>query len=450
MTLILVRHLQLTKKDSYSEAKIKSRIGQEHIFKVTSSHIDELSNMLVVFDDVTLISKEKNILTDAVDLVEWELLDAQKTFTASKERFECAINSSSDGFWDIDFRTNELYLSSSWKKRLGFTDDEKISYLDYTKLILTDDLPNQINTMIENVLYPVKDQNKESYHFTIEYKIKTKSDEIIIIEDRGELLFDENKDPYRIFGFHRDITKDIQERHDILQQAKLASLGQMIGNIAHQWRQPISAINGLVNDLEFEIKLDGLEEVKSSRILEVNNKITGFTHYLSKTIDDFRNFIKEDNKTEAFELHSNIEIALKIIEHSYTQEGIILLKEFNTQEIIINGYPRELNQVIINIFNNAKDAIVEKKIKFPSVTIKTKLNNDNIIISIRDNAGGIDKEIIDKIFNPYFTTKHESIGTGIGLSMSKNIIDNHFKGLLNVENNQEGAVFTIRLPMKYQ
>ncbi|WP_415396882.1 PAS domain S-box protein [Sulfurimonas sp. CS5] len=434
-----------TKKKHYIEIKIDSFSGEEHIFSVNAFSMGESNKVLVLFQDITESLHEKDLLIEAVDNAELELLDTKNDFHSNNERFEYAINSSTDGFWDIDFRTNELYFSTAWKKRLGYEDNEKITYADYTKLIEEKCLPEQINKML-NVLSSEKIKGKTSHAFTIIYKIKTKHGERITIEDSGDILFNEDEDPYRIFGFHRDITRKLQEQQRSIQQSKLASLGEMIGNIAHQWRQPISAINGIVNDLEFEIDLDGLDKIPVSRVKEVNQDITEFTAYLGKTIDDFRNFMKEDKEKKIFDLHLNLLSSIKIAEHSFSQDSITLTKEFFHEKIIIKGYPRELNQVVLNILNNAKDALKENEIKSPIVKIETQSDDENVNIYISDNAGGIPEKIIDKVFDPYFTTKHESIGTGIGLSMSKNIIDNHFNGLLSVSNNKEGAVFRIMIP----
>ncbi|MFT5835499.1 MAG: PAS domain S-box-containing protein [Sulfurimonas sp.] len=436
---------KVSKNNSSFEVKIDSISGEEHIFSVTAFNVEESSKILVLFNDITECIYENNILIEAVDSAEWELLDTKNKFNADKERFEYAINSHTDGFWDIDFRTNELYISSAWKKRLGFEEDEKLTYIDYTELIDSESFPDQIHKMLD-IVDRKKIEGEKTCNFSITYKIKTKSGELITIEDNGDLLFNEDENPYRIFGFHRDITKKLQEQQSILQQDKLASLGEMVGNIAHQWRQPISAINGIINDLEFEIDLDGLDEIPASRIKDVSKDITEFTSYLSKTIDDFRNFSKEDKKKESFNLHLNLLDSIKIVEHTFIQGIITLIKEFSHEEIIINSFPRELNQVVINILNNAKDALKENKIKSPIVKIETQVDDENIYIYISDNAGGIPEKIIDKVFDPYFTTKHESIGTGIGLSMSKSIIDTHFDGLLSVSNNNEGAVFKIMLP----
>ena len=431
-----------------TEVKILSTTKQENIFRVHVDNIQKTNKAIITLVDITDFIREKDLLLDAVDSVEGELSSTKHEFLATKERFEYAINNSSqDGFWDIDFRTNKLYLSSGWKHRLGFEENQNITYIDYIKLIEDSSLPKQTNKMMDYILYQKPNKNEGSIYFSTQYKVKLKNNDLIDIEDTGEILFDEDGDPYRIFGFHRDITQKLKEQKDEIQQAKLASLGEMLENIAHQWRQPISAINGIVNDLDFEIDLDELENVPTERIKEVIKDISEFTEYMSNTVDDFRNFIKKDKSKEKFNIHKNINKAISIIEHSFSKHNISIETNFCNEDIILYGYQRELSQVVVNILNNAKDIIVEKGIKKPFVRISTQIENENINIFINDNAGGIPEEILEKIFDPYFTTKHESIGTGIGLSMSKSIVDKHFEGLLSVENNNVGALFKISLPL---
>jgi len=224
-------------------------------------------------------------------------------------------------------------------------------------------------------------------------------------------------------------------------------MGEMISNIAHQWRQPIAAINNVLNDVEFDIELEDLTQIKSEVFLETSSTIKGYTNYLSQTINDFRNISSDDKVKTTFYIEAVFEEAKKIVQNSYEEHKIklqfLMLGENNYEHV---GYKRELIQVIINILNNAKDILVEKQIADPEVLVSViQLEGDTTII-IHDNAGGIPEQIIEKIFEPYFTTKHESIGTGIGLYMSRKIIIDYFNGSLYVENEHNGAKFIITIP----
>ena len=195
------------------------------------------------------------------------------------------------------------------------------------------------------------------------------------------------------------------------------------------------------------IELEDLEQINSKKFLEVSSKIKNLTAHLNNTINDFRDLTSQEKVRSEFILIELVEEARKIIESEYRKYNINFI--INTPEEYackFVGYKRELLQVIINILNNAKDILIEKKIQAPTVVLSLHKNDNSVFLTIHDNAGGIPETIIEKIFDPYFTTKHESIGTGIGLFMSKKIIYKHFKGTLEVINEDGGAKFIISLP----
>ncbi len=238
----------------------------------------------------------------------------------------------------------------------------------------------------------------------------------------------------------------------IAEQSRLASLGEMIGNIAHQWRQPLSAISTSASSLIVQNELGILNQNDLSPALE---KIIEKTHFLSQTIEDFRNFIEGKKEKVEFVVSSAIDSALSVVDSSISNHYVTVKK--NYQDIIfITNYKNEFIQAILNIINNAKDALDEKHEKedrFIFITVKRVKNN--AIIVFQDNAGGIPSDIITKVFEPYFTTKHQSQGTGLGLYMTYKIITESMKGFIKVENreftyqeqNYFGARFTIELPI---
>ncbi len=362
-------------------------------------------------------------------------------------RFNFAINSSRDGFWDYDIETKEFYLSSSWKERLGFKNDEKVTYLDYLALIPEKNRFEhhlQIHDILENSSTDVK-----YIHFNIKYPLVSKTGEQLFIEDVGDALCNEHKEIVRLTGFHRDITDQERQRKIIESQNRISAMGEVMGNIAHQWRQPIGAINNILNDLEFDIELEELEVIDTQRVLETTHKVKEYTAHLSQTIDDFRNLTSHKKEKSLFFVRDVLEEAFKITNHEYKKYGIkITILELEKCVCKLYGYQRELLQVLLNIINNAKDVLVEKEVQDSEVTISMHKDDAMLSLCIHDNAGGVPESIIEKIFDPYFTTKHESIGTGIGLYMSKKIIDNDFKGHLEVINEDDGASFMIRLPRR--
>ncbi|XOB61485.1 ATP-binding protein [Campylobacterota bacterium DY0563] len=248
-----------------------------------------------------------------------------------------------------------------------------------------------------------------------------------------------------------DITELKNKDRLLYQQTKMASMGEMIGNIAHQWRQPLNVISTSASSVKLEKEFGILDDkqLNDSMDMIVQNAL-----YLSRTIDDFRNFFQTDKSLEVFEVKTVVEKALKLIQSSIKNHNIIIKKSFLEEAFTVEGYPNEFMQVLINMFNNSKDAFLSNQIQCRVIEIKEELYDDCYKLRIVDNAGGIPDNILYKIFDPYFTTKHKSQGTGIGLYMSHQIITDHMKGNLYVKNvnfkyeniNYRGCSFTIKLP----
>ncbi len=248
-----------------------------------------------------------------------------------------------------------------------------------------------------------------------------------------------------------EVQKNSEKERKLMEQSKFSALGEMIGNIAHQWRQPLSGISATASSMQVQIQL-GIADNKE--IDESYSKIMNFTSYLTQTIEDFRNFIKGDRTREIFSLKDKINSTLLLVEGTIKNQYINISLDLQ-ENIEIDGYPNELTQCLINIFNNAKDILVEKEVKDKFIFISTSTKNNQAIIKIKDNAGGIPEDILPKIFEPYFTTKHQSQGTGLGLHMTYNLIVDGMKGTIEAHNvsyeyngtDYTGAQFVIILPM---
>ena len=240
---------------------------------------------------------------------------------------------------------------------------------------------------------------------------------------------------------YEEVEKNRQKDKVMFSQARQAQMGEMIAMIAHQWRQPLnnlSLINQLLVSKYKKNKLD--DEVMEYFKLTSKKQIT----LMSNTINDFRNFFKSEKSKCNFCVNHSIRNILDITKAIYTNNEIKI--NFNSQkDFKINGYSNAFAQAILNIINNAKDALVENKIKNKNITIDIQNDNENIIISIEDNAGGITQDIIENIFDPYFSTKEQKNGTGLGLYMSKMIIQEQMGGKLDVSNGVDGATFKITL-----
>lgn len=242
-----------------------------------------------------------------------------------------------------------------------------------------------------------------------------------------------------------ETSKQKEQEQLLIQQTRLAAMGEMIGNIAHQWRQPLNALGLILQNLKFSYEIGELDEKMIDKSVK---KATLLTENMSKTIDDFRNFFRPNKAKENFKINEGITKAVELIESTFEHNNIKLEKDFVSSEIEFFGFANEFSQVILNLLTNAKDAVLENKIENPLIIIQTKIDDKYIYISIKDNGLGIKDEIINKIFEPYFTTKDEGKGTGIGLYMSKIIIENNMNGKIEVKNEQNGANIIIKLPIK--
>ena len=227
-----------------------------------------------------------------------------------------------------------------------------------------------------------------------------------------------------------EVEKNRQKDKTLIQQSRLAAMGEMIGNIAHQWRQPLSAISSIASGNQMQLEFGDLEE---KEIIEGYEKIFSYTEFLSQTIDDFRDFFREDKAKELFFVDDTITKVLNLVRSSLKYYDIDIQTHSNAQDIKFYGYPNELSQVMLNIISNAKD-ILKDKDEAKNILLDVIYEDEIISIDIYDNGGGVPADIIEKIFEPYFTTKHQSQGTGIGLYMSKEIIEKHMQGELCVEN----------------
>jgi signal transduction histidine kinase len=237
----------------------------------------------------------------------------------------------------------------------------------------------------------------------------------------------------------------------LFEQSKLVSMGEMIGNIAHQWRQPLSVISTGATGMKLQKEYNLLSDENFNKTCDA---INDNAQYLSKTIDDFKNFVKGDREKKLFKLENDINSFLHLVEGTIKSNNIVMIIDLNDQIQII-GYENELLQCFINIFNNAKDALIEQKISNKFIFICTFIENGYAIIKIKDNAGGIPDKNLTKVFEPYFTTKHKSQGTGIGLHMTYNLIVDSMKGTIECSNvhykyknkSYIGAEVMIRIPM---
>lgn len=239
-----------------------------------------------------------------------------------------------------------------------------------------------------------------------------------------------------------EVKKNEEKNRILIQQSRMASMGEMLENIAHQWRQPLAQVNSSVLLIDVELKKNKFEnEFIENKLIEIES----LTSYMSKTIDDFKNFFDPNKKKSIFKVEEAILKAKNILKGRIKESHIDLIINIE-EELKIYSYLEELQQVILIILNNAIDAIILNKVLNPKILINAYSKDSKIMIFIEDNALGIEAKIIDKIFEPYFTTKQKSRGTGLGLYISKMIIEDGLNGSLDVENKKNGACFKIKIP----
>jgi len=349
----------------------------------------------------------------------------------------------------IEHTQSELYLFDEQSLKfilvnqavllnLGFTVEEM---MQMTPLDLKKELQD---TEFNSVLQPLIDGSEQQVSLETVHVRKDGTSYPVRINIQKTTY--DNKSVY--LAVATDITKEskaqkeIKEQEEIMiAQSRHAAMGEMIGMIAHQWRQPITTIAMGANNMLADIALEASE---TKNVEEMANMIVEQTQYLSQTIEDFRNFFKPEKEKSSVRLASVIENTLSIITDSMKANAILIKMDIDP-EASVKTYERELIQVYINVLKNAKEALVESRVKDPYVHISVFIDDDKVITKICDNAGGVKKDIRDKIFDPYFTTKDEKTGTGLGLYMSKTIVDKHLLGELSVECSDKGSCFIISL-----
>lgn len=301
-------------------------------------------------------------------------------------------------------------------------------------------LEEELSSLEQNIKHLMeKGQTYSTVH------LMTKSKKVLTCNLSLSILRDENSIPIGMVGYSQDIT-DMKKAEDTLaQQARMVQMGEMLSMIAHQWRQPLNAISLTSANLrlKFEFEEYDLKPAKEFNrckedLEEAFENIEEYIATLSTTINDFKNFYATDKKFTLVKLENIVNKAMDIIGISFSKHKIELLKEYTSDELV-EVYENELMQVILNILKNAEDNFLERNIENP--VIKIIIKDKKILIS--DNGGGIESKIMKEIFDPYFSTKAEKNGTGLGLYLSKIIVEEHHKGNISVENRDNGACFKL-------
>ncbi|MDD2887192.1 MAG: PAS domain S-box protein [Aliarcobacter sp.] len=333
-----------------------------------------------------------------------------------------------DGIIITDANANIINVNKAFERNTGYTLSEVIG--ENPKLLKSDlqDVDFYKNMWKELILNDywegeIINKRKDGNFYVETLKIST--------------VYNENRELVNYIALFSDITlqkeqqKLIKEKEKILyQQSKMAAMGEMIGNIAHQWRQPLNVISVSASGIKLWIEDDLYSQEDAKDFIDA---ILNSSNYLSNTIDDFRNFYKDDLKRKDFNVKKSIDKTISLLKTVFIKEQIKIIY-LSENRLFINGVENQFLQVMMNILNNAKDVLVENNIEDKSIFIDMYEKENHTYIEITDNGGGVGDNIIEHIFEPYFTTKHKSLGTGIGLYMSEEIVTKQLDGKIYVYN----------------
>ena len=354
------------------------------------------------------------------------------------------------------------FTKYAYKKPNSQESKYKLSYFKYYERwnwvialgIYTDDIENEIEVKRKDLEQRIKHQVVQnvvlfamflSIAILISIAISQKIDEVFESYDNKvranakelELLNQSLEQKVK-----EEIEKNREKEQLLVQKSKFIALGEMISNIAHQWRQPLSELSSILMFIKFKYSINALDSQTMEKKSQEADRVL---EYMSHTIDDFRNFFMPKKEKEEFYLYKAIDSVMTIVSSGLESYNIRIDIDID-EKLVLKTYLNEYQQVVLNILKNAKDVLVEKEVKNPFIKITAFEELDYVILYIEDNGGGITVEPKSKIFEPYFTTKSQSDGTGIGLYMSKIIIDKNMKGKLRVRNTNLGAKFVIVIP----
>ena len=467
-------HYEFTDLDSLKDYCKRMLIGDHKV--VVQLHVSDKSKGVVLCDllldevtDVQVIP----IVEEGIEKthLHFSLYSKEATLEHKKESFfehdlyKAIIDSTKEGFWLLDEALNIITINNAFANMLGYKKSEVLGKKPYQLFALIDEQ----QTFCEEQANVAHTSKQRTYELTF---VTKKGEDLHTIVNATTITLPDNAK--RTFAFITDISEQkeleqmlLQQQYNInelntnlkhrieaevqanrkkdhimYQQARLASMGEMVANIAHQWRQPLNIIALIIQEFYISGQLGTLNREKIEKEYTRANSVL---QYMSSTIDDFRTFFQHNDTGERFSISSAIDSVMTLISKAMEHNKIEVITEID-ETLYVFGHKNEFVQTLINLLNNAREAIIAQDREEGKITIKTHREEGMIVVSIQDNGGGIEKEDREQIFEPYFTTKHQAQGTGLGLYMSHQIIVNNMNGTLEVENREEGSCFLITLP----
>jgi len=388
----------------------------------------EIYSCISIREDITAKKVIEELNRDLQEKVDFEvqqriaqhnkmiaLVEEQKRYLAT------VIESNNNAIIAIDKTKTILTYNKKAQEIFGFTQKEMLGTKNLLKIV---PLKYKNIHKVACELYFNTGKSTGIISSTLELEGITKDEKIIPIR----ISFGSNNGI--VIANITDLSKEKEQEKQLIEQSRFVQMGEMLSMISHQWRQPLTAIGNASYNVQLKIRTNAFNlsdplSVKNfiEYIEKKHTNINEYVQFLSTTIDDFRNFFKPNQQKELMDLTLPIYKALQIIENSLKDDNITVIKEFTTNKPLYI-HKNEIVQVILNILNNAQDNFKEHDIKDAVIIISTREEGNDAVISISDNGGGIPENIIENIFNPYFSTKHEKNGTGLGLYMSKMIVAN--------------------------
>ncbi|MDH5465293.1 MAG: PAS domain-containing sensor histidine kinase, partial [Thiovulaceae bacterium] len=357
------------------------------------------------------------------------LQDAQGQIT----KFVSAIEQSSQMIFITNCRGEIEYVNGSFEKKTGFNSNEVIGK---TPRVLKS---NQHDSTFYNHLWEAITSGDA---WSGEMYNRRKDGSIIIVQNFINSIKDKNGQITHFISTQEDVTEKKEHEKIVLSQMKQAQMGEMLSMIAHQWRQPLSTITTISGNIQLGFDLG---DIKKEEIIDQLHAIDEHVFFLSDTVNDFRNFFEPDKKKHKILLSKLLSKVFLIIAKQLEMNNI-KVEVINEEDPSIVTYVNEVVQVLLSLINNVIDKVSEEELTDQRIDIIVEKDEEMVSIAVQDYAGGIPEDIIDEIFIPYFSTKLEKHGTGLGLYMSKTIIEDHCAGTLSAVNQEGGARFIIKLP----
>ncbi len=419
------------------KTQLKKAYGKDFDIQSTSEEFRQLLELVnQAYNDFYI---ERQMLENVLETNSQELTESIRETLGSHELLKSVTDSIDSAIFYKDLDLNYIGCNFHFTNLVGkpleqiigkndydfFSDSEAKYFQTIDRSIIENGIPQSLTEWVTGT------EGEKIYFSTVKSPLRN---------EKGQII--------GVVGVARDLTREYEMEKELeakqlllIQQGRHASMGEMIGNIAHQWRQPLNALALSIQKIGLYHKKGVLDEEKIESSID---KSMDLINGMSGTINDFREFFNPNKTKEIFRVRDAIEKAHTIVESAFESHTIGFTLDIS-DEIEIEGYKNEFSQVIVNLLNNAKDVLVENSINPAYITVAAHRDQEGLSVQVYDNGGGIPDAVIEKIFDPYFSTKDEGKGTGIGLYMSKMIIEDHMKGRLSVCNVDGGACFTIRL-----